>query len=900
MNIHSHHSPKVYQSNIVQKYFYNQKSPIVPSNSYFSKLGQFKKMQIENYYSPNTEKINIGSSQTNFTNNLFVYQEDSNNFYDSDPLAKSMINMYPVPERHSPALNSKKIDLTNFNFTNIGKNGQPSNIFKEKKTTKKSNEINNKDSNKINKVSKRVIIRNSQFLQYNESSKKYKLTDTSNNVKKLNNTYYYINKNHSNSNEHYQSQFDSSLNRNIQKEKKQVGNMAKLFNSIRTIHSSNSFIYKEKNNISINNTINNSSNSNNNIFRNNSNYINFKSNSHNNTLDTINNNINNNEINNDNKKYKIILRKLTPKNINIAAEVKNSEKNYMNNLVIRTIQGGDNYLSQTYVGKFHSYEKTPIINISSRNKKKDNDILYSLGSSNNFFKKINLDKLKGSFSLLNNKQNKKSLNMTVYNENENIKYKKPYINQNNSAFLPNSQILNMPPSGYENIKSETFKNENYLHYDEPKNIYKKPYLSNGIKLNEKSPKIYSKIYQKKQLKIGNIKHKTSTNSNNNSNDKLNFTTPLEENGECSDFTEILSFDRRESIIMSKIKNKYSFYEKKYGFNFKIPKSRNCYLTKNILKVLKKNVLPLKYISKFTLFALPATHKTKIQKKIYKKNYIKQDKIKNKHRKIIIRIIKRRKKKQKDNPIKYFTEQKKYIKTQNELLILNNKNSKNRENKNSDIIVNSKQQNNEKIMSIISEDLENYIEYKYNSLKSENYDWSITDQIIIKLKIKLPDIIYYYIQIAQNLIDTKEKMHFANSYIISILKNYIYNYINIHNFIKIHNEIVDLFEYLVRINDNNDDKNRLKYEVTGGIFYELLKNELFFVSDLNRFIVHDNNEELIINIVKIVKYIIISGRGNCNFFDEFNNSAIFKNNPIFFKYVTKYLKINNFENLIGKY
>ena len=874
MNFHSHHSPTIYQSNIVKKFFYNQKPPDNSSLSYLSKLAQFKKMQTGYNFSPNNTINNIDLFQINNTNNLLSYQENSNNLDISYQLTKSMINICPFNEKNIPNINFKKIYLNNFNSMIEEKNRLIPNANKEEKSQKIINEINNKNNYNINNDSQKFTQKNSQFLQYNEHSRKYKLIDAINKIKKVRNTHYYINTNNSNSNsnDHYQNINESSLNDKSQKSKKQLGNMAKLFSSFKTFQSSNSVIYCKENS--------DNNNSNNNI------------------NNTINNTIINKNINfNDNKTYKTSLRKIIIPNIKNSIGIKNSEKNYMNNLVIRTVQSGENSPSQTNFDKFHSYERVPLINISDRSKKQENNKTHNLSSSGNLYKKLNLKRIKNINNFMRNSQNKKIPNM-IFNEKGIMKYKKPYINKNNSTFLANSHIINMPNFDDENLKY--FDNKNQYH-DEKNSIYKKNYLETDVVLNETNPKRKLKIYQKKQLKVENNKYKNLTNLS-KSNDKINFITSIGGEGEYTDFSEMISLDRRETILMSKVKNRYSFYEKKYGFSVKKPKFKNCYLTKNILKIFKKNILPLKYISKSALFKtkLPVVNKTIIKKKIYKKNYIKPEKTKNKQNKVIIHIIKRKKKKKKENPIKYFTKQKKYIKTQNELLLLNNKNTKNEENKNYNIAFNTNLLNNEKIISILTEDLENYIDYKNNSSNNKNYDWSITEQVLIKLKLTLPEIIYYYIQIAQSLIDTIKKMNFANSYILNILRYYINNYIDSRNFLEIHNKIVDLFENFVRNNDINDDENNFKYDIIGGVFYELIKNELFFVSDLNRFVIYENNEKLIINIANAVRYIIMYESDNCSLYEEFNNSAIFKNKPIFYKYVTKTLKIYNFKNLKGKY
>ena len=84
-----------------------------------------------------------------------------------------------------------------------------------------------------------------------------------------------------------------------------------------------------------------------------------------------------------------------------------------------------------------------------------------------------------------------------------------------------------------------------------------------------------------------------------------------------------------------------------------------------------------------------------------------------------------------------------------------------------------------------------------------------------------------------------------------------------------------------------------YDIVGALFYSLLINELFFVSDLNMFI--NFEEQVYINIAKVLRNIIIYSNDNkfkTQYFEIFKNTKMFFNNPIYFKYVTKYLKLLN--------
>ncbi len=116
--------------------------------------------------------------------------------------------------------------------------------------------------------------------------------------------------------------------------------------------------------------------------------------------------------------------------------------------------------------------------------------------------------------------------------------------------------------------------------------------------------------------------------------------------------------------------------------------------------------------------------------------------------------------------------------------------------------------------------------------------------------------------------------------------------NKNNFIQIHEDILEILIDMV-INKNKKNENKYKFDIVGALFYSLLINELFFVSDLNIFI--NCEEKVYINIAKIVRCIIIYSKDDklkSKYFDIFKNSKIFFNNPIYFKYVTKYLKLSN--------
>ena len=183
--------------------------------------------------------------------------------------------------------------------------------------------------------------------------------------------------------------------------------------------------------------------------------------------------------------------------------------------------------------------------------------------------------------------------------------------------------------------------------------------------------------------------------------------------------------------------------------------------------------------------------------------------------------------------------------------------------------------------------------------SNNYNFSIIEQLLIKEKIDLSDLIEYYLKIGLEILDSKEKIIIANDYIQNIIENYNRTYINKNNFVKTHEDILELLIDIVinlnkkRIKNITNIENKYLYDIIGALFYSLLINELFFVSDLNKFI--NCEEQVLINIAKIVRFIIIYTNDENlknNYFETFKNCKLFFNNPIYFKYVTKYLKLIN--------
>ena len=202
------------------------------------------------------------------------------------------------------------------------------------------------------------------------------------------------------------------------------------------------------------------------------------------------------------------------------------------------------------------------------------------------------------------------------------------------------------------------------------------------------------------------------------------------------------------------------------------------------------------------------------------------------------------------------------------------------------------ENLEFIKDIILKDFQNYIKYLekeniknkediYDSM-NDSYNWKIIDELITKENVKIEDIIKIYINICKNnnFID-KNTIFKANEYIKSIIEYYTYN------LSKNQKEIIHLYmiEEYNNINNILNNSNEYIFEILGNLLFILLKNKLYYMKDLNYFI--DKEKNIQITIAKIVRYAIIaSGNLSKQYHNDFKKTKLFNNNDIFIKYITK--------------
>ena len=154
----------------------------------------------------------------------------------------------------------------------------------------------------------------------------------------------------------------------------------------------------------------------------------------------------------------------------------------------------------------------------------------------------------------------------------------------------------------------------------------------------------------------------------------------------------------------------------------------------------------------------------------------------------------------------------------------------------------------KVNSIIKEDLENFVLFytdKINDNKKIKYDWSMIEQLMIKIKLDIVDIILSYLKACEEVVDSKKRVIIVTEYIKNIIHHYKYNYLTNKNFNNIHNKILKIYLSVkdIKIYDS------IKFDIYGKLLYVLINNQLFFLSDLN--ILKQADEQTRSNIIKIL-------------------------------------------------
>ena len=168
----------------------------------------------------------------------------------------------------------------------------------------------------------------------------------------------------------------------------------------------------------------------------------------------------------------------------------------------------------------------------------------------------------------------------------------------------------------------------------------------------------------------------------------------------------------------------------------------------------------------------------------------------------------------------------------------------------------------KVNSIIKEDLENFVLFykdKINDNKKIKYDWSMIEQLMIKIKSDIVDIILGYLKACEEVVDSKKKVTVVTEYIKNIIHHYKYNYLTNKNYNNIHNKILKIYLSVkdIKVYDS------IKFDIYGKLLYVLINNELFFLNDLN---ILKQADELTRNNIKR----ILNNSGNDILINKFIN------------------------------
>ena len=476
------------------------------------------------------------------------------------------------------------------------------------------------------------------------------------------------------------------------------------------------------------------------------------------------------------------------------------------------------------------YQIEPRISI---NKNKDKYNILYLYKKNNDIKNNNsissIDNIKFSIEKIGNK--------SVIQNNENNTLQKNYNN-----------ILNLPITKYHFFTKENIKICKDINLNQENESFVNFNISNKLLKNN--------ILMNKNLKLKKAKIKINKDNNNNY-------IPIKSNENKNNVMSIpyvISKDMmdklNEKIKKNKpgeIRNEVKLTKESYSYDPKKPINKNS----NINDIISKEI------------------------------YIGKDEIedaKNKRYKLrsVVKVVKKNKKNS------YFNQKKRTKEEENEIKEKLKVNKERTE---------EEQMRNDKVKTILKEDIENFILFYNKNNNSDNtndeekkinkYDWSIIEQLIIKAKVDLIDIINSFLEISQEVIDNKDKMKIWNEYLSKIIRHYNNRYLNEKNEKIIH---IKMLKILGNI-DNICINKKYKFEILGNLFYQFLIEEMFYEEDLNYF--ENEEQKLVIEIAKVIKTIIVLLSDNRKIANEyhnkFKNTKLFNKNPIYFNYVTKYLK-----------
>ena len=219
---------------------------------------------------------------------------------------------------------------------------------------------------------------------------------------------------------------------------------------------------------------------------------------------------------------------------------------------------------------------------------------------------------------------------------------------------------------------------------------------------------------------------------------------------------------------------------------------------------------------------------------------------------------------------------------------------------------NKEKEEDNIIILLKNDIENYVSFltehnitnkqelnDYNNQNENNdinneYDWSISEELIIKTKNELEEIIRCYIEVCIDYVTKEKNIFFCNEYIKNIVNYYSLD-LTKDEIEKVHKSMNDLY---LNIEDICID-NYFMLEVMGYLLLILLNNNLFYIEDLNKFINEDKDR--IAKISQVIKFTIAHSEDKYKaLYDNFRKIELYTDNKnIFEEYIEKPL-INDYE------
>jgi hypothetical protein len=212
-----------------------------------------------------------------------------------------------------------------------------------------------------------------------------------------------------------------------------------------------------------------------------------------------------------------------------------------------------------------------------------------------------------------------------------------------------------------------------------------------------------------------------------------------------------------------------------------------------------------------------------------------------------------------------------------------------------IVNNNNNQEENNIINLLKNDIENYVSFlnehdiynekdlnEYNNKNENNdinneYDWSISEELIIKTKNELEEIIRCYIEVCIDYVTKENIIFYCNEYIKNIINYYSID-LTKEQTDKVRKSMIDLF---LNVEDICLD-NFFMFEIMGYLMLILMENYLFYIEDLDQFLDEDKNK--IGKIAKVVKFTdnYYQGDKKIEFETNFEKGELFEKNKDIFQ------------------